>query len=148
MAFCQPTTVTPGTPSLSSGYTARLQRQAVQCDQARLLARLQGGTGECIPQATPGRGAVYASVLEVNAVNRCPPSAKDILAFPKVATLESVRIQNLIQANQLAEINPLNTSTRFSQYVRIVPNPPCVPTQMDTKPKPTFAPVCTPSRFF
>jgi hypothetical protein len=142
-------TVVPGTPTLSSGYTTRLAEDAVRCDQARLLARLQSVTGSpCQPQPTPGPGAAWASILELDASRGCPPPASvQLQTFPKVAVPESIRIQRLIQQNELCSTNPFNPNARFSQYVRFIPTP-CPVTPMPTIPRPTFRPGCTPSRFF
>lgn len=148
MARCSENAITPGTPTLSSGYTARLAAEANRCDQARILERLRGGTGGCLPQPTPGRGAVYASVKEQEAATRCQvPQAIQRATFPRVGVPESVRIQKLIfEAEQCAN-NQFNPATRFASYARVVPLP-CPVTPMNTTPKPTFRPGCPPSRFF
>lgn len=148
MATCSSTAITPGTPTNSSGYTERLAQQAVDCDRARILARLQGGVSGCLPEPTGGRGAVYASILELDAARGCPvPQTVETFKYPRVGVPESVRIQRVIQDVTLCATNPLNPTTRFSEYARVFPAP-CPVTPMNTTPKPTFRPGCTPSRFF
>lgn len=133
-----------GTPTISSGYTAQLTRQAIQCDRARLLQNLQ-----CINRPTPGRGAVYASVKEIEAARGCGPSqAVQAETFPKVAVPESVRIQQLQRDAELCANNPLSPTTRFSQYARVFPSVVCTPTPMPQHPKPTFWKECNPNRFY
>lgn len=146
-------TSNPGTATLSSGYTAALQRNAVLCDRARVLAKLQEQQGStCCPAPVSNKAAVYASVLEQKAATSCFPTAQEALQFPKVAVPESIRIQRVIQENALCSTNPLNPATRFSQYTRRVFPPPCPPIPVTERnanlPKPTFQPGCTPSRFY
>ena len=73
----------PGTANISSGYTSQLQYKAVSCDQARLLARLQGlnGSQRSIPSTS---WPPASSTLERKAQTGCP-SVTDVLAFPKTS---------------------------------------------------------------
>ena len=133
-----------GTPTLSSGYTDQLTKQAIQCDRARLLANLQ-----CCNTPTPGRGAVFASIKEIEASKGCGPNQRvQTLTYPKTATPESVRIQQLQRDAELCANNPLSPTTRFSQYSRVFPSVVCAPTPMPTRPAPTFWRECNPNRFY
>lgn len=137
---------TPGTPTLSSGYTAMRAANAIRCDQAQVLLRLQGG-GQCCQGPVNNKAALYASVLEQDHATRCQPSqVVQALTFPKRATTENVRIQKAT-TNAI-----LCGGVNKSLYRRFVPQAPCPPPTAEqlnsTAPKPTFAPGCTPSRFF
>ena len=133
-----------GTPTLSSGYTDQLTKQAIRCDQKRLLANLQ-----CCNTPTPGPGAVFASIKEIEAARGCGPNQRvQALTFPKTAVPESVRVQQLQRDAELCANDPLNPITRFSQYSRVFPSVVCTPTPMPTRPAPTFWRECNPNRFY
>jgi hypothetical protein len=140
---------TPGTPTLSSGYTAMRAANAIRCDQAQVLLSLQNRVGgdQCCRTPVNNKAALYASVLEQDHATRCQPSQVDqALMFPKRATTESIRIQKAT-TNAI-----LCGGVNNSLYRRFVPQAPCPPPTAEqlnsTTPKPTFAPGCTPSRFF
>lgn len=143
MSTCNGNSSSPGTPTLSSGYTAQLTRHAIQCDRARILANLQ-----CQPRPTPGPGAVYASVKEIEASVACGAPNGQVIQYKQVAVPESIRVQQLMRDAELCANNPLNPNTRFSQYARVFPSVVCVPTPMPTRPAPTFWRECTPNRFY
>ncbi len=161
---CSSTAVTPGTaqaclstqplvrtPTLSSGYTASLTAQAIRCDQARILAQLQG-KNFCPPPQTNNRVALYASILEQDAARGCPVSGPtQAFDYPRVGVPESVRIQRVQQTAFNCSVSQVNPETRFIQYKRYDPPAPCPgPTaeQLNsTAPKPTFF-SCQPSRIF
>lgn len=153
MACCDRTGGGPGTPTLSSGHTEQLARNAVRCDQARVLARLQGYNVCCSTPPRTNKAALYASVLEQDAATSCQPSP-DFQAkfFPKVGVPESIRIQRVQTATIECAYNPYNPETRFAQYQNLRVGAPCAPSPSElinsTNPKPTFLPGCTPSRFF
>jgi hypothetical protein len=147
MSCCDRTT--PGTPTLSSGYTAMKAANAIRADQAQILLRLQGrvGSDQSCPGPVSNKVAMYASVLEQDHATRCQPSqAVQALTFPKRASTESVRIQKTMTDAILCG------GVNNSLYRRFVPQAACPPPTAEqlnsTAPKPTFAPGCTPSRFF
>lgn len=150
MSCC--TTSSPGTPTFSSGYTARLAAAAKQADQARVLARLRATATDCCPTTPSNKAALYASVLEQDAATRCQPSpAEQALRFPRQGVPESVRIQRVITDTISCSVDPLDPNTRFSEYRPFLPPAPCpAPTAAQlnsTTPKPTFWPGCTPVRY-
>lgn len=136
--------------TLSSGYTDQLARDAVRCDQARILARLRNGAGACCKPTQSNKSAMYASVLTQDKATACQPTAEEQLRFPKVGVPESVRIQQLQQATLVCSDNQFNPETRYSIYRRFVPQAPCPPptaTQLNsTNPKPSYIPGCDPGR--
>lgn len=149
---CSPTNGIPGTPNISSGYTSQLVQQAFRCDQARVLAKLRTGGGNCCPPPSTNKSAVYASVLEQEAATRCQANqVKQVDTFPKVGVPESVRIQRVQSASLQCTFNQFDPTTRFAMYKRYQPPPPCPgPTAAQlnsTAPKPTFF-GCQPSRIF
>lgn len=126
----------PGTATISSGYTSRLQSNAAQCDQQRLLARLQG-TGPYCPPTKSNTWAPAASVNELKASTRCAVDPKVVLTFPKQAMLSSaytLAVQNdAIQAE----------CSRFSSYKRFFPDKCACPAPTITNtgvPKPSEPP--------
>jgi len=140
MSNCPPNIVTPGTPTSSGGRTLQLSAQAVQCDQARILYRLRGGTGQCIPGTGSNKVALYASVLEQDAATRCQTvpngsalgpdgtSTRTSLSliqtqsnFPKTGVPASIITQNIQNQVLLASVNQFNPTTRFASYVRNIP---------------------------
>jgi hypothetical protein len=144
----------PGT-NISSGHTNQITRRAIQCDQARILAKLQGNNSACCTQPPrTNKAALYASILTQDAVTACQPTPEQFSRFPKVGVPESVRIQKTQTAALECSVNPLDPNTRFSDYRRWVPNPPCVLTPAETYnarlPKPTYFGGCDPGlvKFF
>ena len=142
MSNCRPNSVTPGTPTSSSGHTSQLTKKAIQCDTARILYRLQGGTGQCMPSISPSGNAVNASILEQEASVRCTPVLnpgtsnnsgstetsttilQNQLEYPQSSVLSSVLTQNKIYEVTTASVNPFNADTRFSMYDRNIPTSP------------------------
>ena len=105
----------PGAGNLSSGYTSQIQSKAIHCDQARLLARLQG-YNDCCPRPIQSPSWPPASsTLERKSQSGCGIPT-DILAFPKKAILPSVYTLSLQTTANLY-------SERFSQYARVFPTP-------------------------
>ncbi len=151
MAVCPQTTVTPNFPTSSSGHTAQLAAAAVRCDTARILERLRGGGGAaCAPTPPNPRAAVYASVLEQDAATSCQITGPAALALPKRAMNASQLTLKRQQAVAVCANDQFNAATRFSSYVRVVPQAVCPPTPAEqlnsTAPKPTFY-GCQPSRY-
>jgi len=118
MSNCPPNIVTPGTPTSSGGRTNQLSVQAIQCDQARILYRLRGGTGQCIPGNGSNKAAVYASILEQKAATQCGEIVSDPSGVPA-----SIVTQNLQTQVLLASVNQFNPATRFASYARNIPLP-------------------------
>ena len=146
-------TTVRGTPTFSSGVTARRAEEARRCDQQAVLQRLRVGAAGCCPGTPSLKTAMYASVLEQDNATRCQPSVvTQANEFPKAGTTESVRLQNKVAALATCSSDPYNPNERYPWIRRFVPQAPCVgPTaeQLNsTAPKPTFAPGCQPSRFF
>jgi hypothetical protein len=161
---CISTTRTPGTPTSGSGYASRLAKNAVLCDQARLLYNLRnisGGNGCACTKPTSSKSAVYSSILEQEAANRCnglvsngqtsgssgtsATNTQNILNFPKTAVQQSVRIQQIIDLTNQNGRNPSDPNTRFSSYNRIIIPLPCpVPAEQlnSTLPKPSMSGPC------
>jgi hypothetical protein len=142
-----------GTPTFSSGLTARRAEEARRCDQQALLQRLRTGNAGCCPERPNPKSALYASVLEQDHATRCQPSpVTQADTFPRAGTTEAVRLQNTLATLATCSTNQTDPQTRYPYIRRFVPQAPCVgPTaeQLNsTTPKPTFAPGCTPSRFF
>jgi len=129
MASCRPTARTPGSPTSCSGYASRLAANAIRCDQARLLSRLQSG---CCGPSNPvsNKSALYASILEQDAAKGCQVlSARtssstaytaSVLALPTTGVPSSVLTQQIIQQTILNSTSPTNPSTRFSSYDRTI----------------------------
>jgi hypothetical protein len=142
-----------GTPTFSSGLTARRAEDARRCDQQTILQRIRNGSIQCPSNAQSSKSAVYASVLEQDHATRCQPSVvTQVDQFPKAGTTESVRLQNTVNAVFTCSEDPYDPNTRYPWIRRVVPQAICIgPTaeQLNsTTPKPTFAPGCQPSRFF
>jgi hypothetical protein len=153
MSCPENTNTVRGTPTFSSGLTARKAEEARRCDQQALLQRIRTGNAGCCPERPNPRSALYASVLEQDHATRCQPSnVTQADSFPKVGSTESVRLQNKVSALAACSSDPYDPSERYPWIRRFVPQAPCVgPTaeQLNsTAPKPTFAPGCQPSRFF
>jgi len=125
----------PGTASISSGYTSQLITNAIQCDQARVLARLQ--TSPCIPSVKSTSWAPASSVLERKAQTECGKPVEGV-SYPRIATTSGA--YTLSQQG-----NTLRCSEKF---FRFIPPKCCPPTPTNNPQKPTNQPGCTPSRFF
>jgi len=144
MSNCRPDIVTPGTPTSSGGRTSALSARAIRCDQARLLYKLQGGTGQCFPSSGSNRPALYASVLEQDAATQCGQGPTTVpngstlgpdgvsnktsvsvlkteLEYPKVGVPASIITQDIQQQVLLASVNQFNPVTRFAEYARNIP---------------------------
>ena len=125
--------------NISSGYTSRLQGQAINCDKARLLARLQN-VSPC-PMSFPSNSwAPASSVLERKIAQFCG-NATDVLINPKKATSSSVHTLSL----------QTNTILAGSTYIKA--DPPCSSLTVQTISKNPAIPAaslaeCQPSRFF
>jgi hypothetical protein len=152
MSCAEYSTTVRGTPTFSSGVTARRAEEARRCDQQAVLQRLRVGAADCCPERPNPRSAMYASVLEQDHATRCQPSAViQANEFPKAGTSESVRLQNKVAALATCSSTPYDPNERYPWIRRFVPQAPCIgPTaeQLNsTIPKPSFAD-CQPSRFF
>jgi hypothetical protein len=155
---CISTTRTPGTPTSGSGYASRLAKNAVQCDQARLLYNLRntfgvnGSSAACVIHTS--KSAAYSSILEQQTVNGCnrllnnqtsATKTQNILNLPKSAIPQSVRIQQIIDLTNQNGLNQSDPNTRFNSYTRIIIPLPCpVPTEQlnSTLPKPSMSGPC------
>lgn len=125
--------------NISSGYTSRLQGQAVNCDKVRLLARLQN-VEPCAMSFPSNSSAPASSVLERKVARACG-NANDVLINPKKATLSSVHTLSL----------QTNTILAGSTYIKA--DPPCSSVTVQTISRnPAIAAAslaeCQPSRFF
>lgn len=148
MSCCGENAITPGTPTLSSGYTAQKGAAAIRCDQAQLLQRLRGS---CCPTPQSNKVPIYSSVLTQDHATRCQPSPlEQALTFPKVGVTEGTRIQKTQTAVFECSLNQSNPATRYNYYPTFVPQAVCTPPTAEqlnsTTPKPTFWPGCTPQR--
>ena len=124
--------------SISSGYTSRLQANALVCDRARILARLQN-RGPCAqgPRST-GAGAP-SSVLEREAASGC--NGGDFFQKATTSGVHTLSVQNNV-------INCSNNSLNKNcgKYERSFP-PPC-PVETPKNPMVVSVSQCQPSRFF
>ena len=110
----------PGTATISSGYTSNLQSNAIRCDQARLLARLQNITPASCNFITPtinNSRAKTSGILETNAQKSCSLPT-DVLSYPKTAMTSSSYTLSLQNATLLQ-----SKTDRFAHYVRLFPAP-------------------------
>jgi len=154
MSSCNVAIITPGTATLSSGYTAKQTKKAILCDQARILASLQAGNYGCTKPPTSTRSAIYSSILTQDKGILCQASPQEIKSFPKAGTTESIRIQNLQQQTLLCSVDQYNPNTRYSVYRRFVPQAPCLGMTAEqlnsTMPKPSTKQDCNPgfNRYF
>lgn len=136
----------------SSGYTQRLIDNAMQCDQTRILARLQAqGVGCQNPLPTGALNAVNASVLELMRQQSCQISGTEAALLPKAGVPEGVRIQNRIDETIRCAQPTGPTPNRFlfhypAPVITVCP-PPTAEELNSTQP---MAPMigCQPSRFF
>jgi hypothetical protein len=136
----------PGTPTISSGYTAKKIEAARQCDQQRLLNKLRGESC-CAIKPNP-KSAIYSSILTQEKAIACQANQVDqAFQFPRVGVPESVRIQKKT-AEALECGDGGYKYGNYRRFVEIAPCPPPTAEQLNsTTPKPTFQPGCTPSRF-
>ena len=134
----------PGTASISSGYTSRLHSDAVRCDQARLLARLQTAEPYCLPTRSAG-SPTSSSVIDLKASKGCG-SAIDVLTFPKTAMKSSVH--TLAVQNNAINDSINCTSRRFNSYARVFPDISRCTAPININKIPNPPTVCQPSRFF
>ena len=124
--------------SLSSGYTATLRNNALNCDRERILARLQN-KGPCAAGAKSNGWAPSSSLLEETAALGC--SGGDFFRKATTSGVHTLSIQNnLITCPN----NSLNKNC--GKYERNFP----VPCPIIRTKNPTVVPVsrCQPSRFF
>lgn len=152
MSACINSTAIPGTPTLSSGLTAQRAREAMRCDQARVLAMLRADAGTCCRLPQTNKSAVYASVLEDDRATRCQPGpVVQAFDFPRAGTTESIRIQRTTTNTLRCSIDPRNPNTAISNVTRtVIPEvcPAMTAEQLNsTMPKPPIG-VCQPSRFY
>jgi len=124
--------------SISSGYTARLQANAVVCDRERILARLQNKS-PCIQGARSTGWAPASSVLEQKAALGC-----DGGEFFKKATTSGVH--TLSVQNNLIHCPNNSLNTNCGKYVRNFPVP--CPVIRTKNPIVVSVSQCQPSRFF
>ena len=124
--------------SISSGYTARLQANAIACDRERILARLQNKT-PCVQGPRSTRSAVPSSVLEQEAALGC--NGGDFFNIATTSGAYTLSVQtNAIQCSN----NSLNTVC--GKYVRSFPAP--CPVIRTNNPIVVSKSQCQPSRFF
>lgn len=123
--------------SISSGYTSRLQNQAINCDQARLLARLQNKT-PCPVSFPSNSWAPASSVLERKAAVPCG-DAMNVLTFPKKATSSSIYTKSL--QNKAILCQPVS-------YKRVFPAVCLLPPPINPAIPAVSLVECQPSRFF
>ena len=144
----------PGTPTFSSGLTARRAEDAKRCDQARVLAMLRSGSAAACCAAPPtNKSAIYSSILTQDKAIGCQANqVTQAFQFPRAGTTESIRLQNKVSALATCSTDPYDPQQRYPLLRRWVPQAPCPPPTAEqlnsTTPKPTFAPGCQPSRFF
>jgi len=152
MPCCERTAITPGTPTLSSGYTQQRALESRRCDQSRLLQTLRQGSSSCCASSIINKSAIYSSVLTLERTTACQTSpVVQAKTFPKVGTTESIRLQNKVSNLITCSINPDDPYNRLSPYRKFVEQAPCLPPTAEqlnsTTPKQTFT-VCQPSRFY
>jgi len=144
----------PGTPTFSSGLTARRTEDARRCDQARILAQIRSGAvANCCASPPTNKSAIYSSILTQDKAIGCQANqVSQAFQFPRAGTTESIRLQNKVSQLASCSTDPYDPQERYPLLRRFVPQAPCpAPTAQQlnsTTPKPTFAPGCQPSRFF
>jgi hypothetical protein len=142
---------TPGSPTSGTGYAVRLTQQAIRCDQARLLSRLQETYTCSVTQSN--KSAVYSSILEQEAATSCQGLSSgssalvtaNILASPGTSVPSSVLTQRIQQQTILnaTAATATNPAARFSMYDRTIVPLPCIPTYPNTAiPQPSKNPIC------
>lgn len=124
--------------SISSGYTSRLQANALVCDRARILARLQN-RGPCVQGPRSNGWAPASSVLEEKAALGCGGG----IFFNKATT--SGAYTRSIQ-NNLITCPESSLNKNCGKYNRFFP-PPC-PVETPKNPMVVSVSQCQPSRFF
>jgi len=124
--------------SISSGYTSRLQANAILCDRARILARLQN-KGPCEQGPKSNGWAPASSVLEEEASLGC--GAGNFFNKATTSGAHTLSVQNnLITCPE----NSLNKNC--GKYNRVFPAP--CPIQRTKNPIVVPVSKCQPSRFF
>jgi hypothetical protein len=128
----------------SSGYTQRLVNSARNCDQARVLARINNTPCSAVPRITLNKSQANSSgALELK--KQACSTAKlnnPNNGFPSVGTSEGARIQALIDKEVYNCTQGINTA-----FIRRVPaNTICAVTPVPVQANTPF--VCQPSRFF
>ena len=124
--------------SISSGYTARLQDNAIACDRARILARLQN-KGPCCQGARSTGVVPPSSVLEQEAALGCGSGE----FFKKATTSGAYTLS--VQNNVInCQTNSLNKNC--GKYERNFPVP--CPVIRTKNPIVVSISQCQPSRFF
>jgi hypothetical protein len=124
--------------SISSGYTSRLQTNAIACDRERILARLQNKE-PCSQSIRSNGWAPASSVLEQEAALGCNGGE-----FFKKATTSGA--YTLSVQNNLVNCPNNSFNKNCGKYIRNFPAPcPVIRTK-----NPTVVPIsqCQPSRFF
>jgi hypothetical protein len=124
--------------SISSGYTAQLHANAIACDRARILARLQT-RGPCVQGARSTGAAAPSSLLEREAASGC--NGGDFFQKATTSGVHTLSVQNNV-------INCPNNSlnTNCGKYVRSFPVP--CPVIRTKNPVIVSISQCQPSRFF
>jgi len=124
--------------SLSSGYTARLQNNAIACDRARMLERLQN-RGPCVPGPRSNGIVPSSSILEEAAARAC--KGGDFFNKATTSGVHTLSVQN----NTInCENNSLNKNC--GRYIRSFPDP--CPIIRTKNPSIVSVSQCQPSRFF
>lgn len=124
--------------SVSSGYTARLQNNALNCDRERVLARLQN-KGPCVQGPKSNGWAPVSSVLEDRASLGC--GGGDFFRKATTSGVHTLSIQNNLIT---CPTNSLNKNC--GKYVRSFPTP--CPIIRTKNPSIVSVSQCQPSRFF
>jgi hypothetical protein len=123
---------------ISSGYTARLQANAIICDRERVLARLQN-KGTCAQGARSTGVVPPSSVLEQSAAFGC-----DGGDFFKKATTSGAH--TLSVQNNLINCTNNSLNKNCGKYFRNFPAP--CPVIRTKNPVIVSVSQCQPSRFF
>jgi hypothetical protein len=124
--------------SVSSGYTARLQNNALNCDRERILARLQNSS-PCAPGPRSNGVVPSSSILEEAAALGCGDGE-----FFRKATTSGVHTLSIQNNLITCPTNSLNKNC--GKYVRSFPDP--CPIIRTKNPSIVSVSQCQPSRFF
>jgi hypothetical protein len=124
--------------SISSGYTAQLQTASLNCDRARILARLQNKS-PCVQGPRSTGVASPSSVLEKTVALGCDNSD-----FFRKATTSGVHTLSI--QNNLIECPNNSLNKNCGKYVRNFPAP--CPVIRTKNPIVVSVSQCQPSRFF
>jgi len=112
--------------NFSSGYTSKLNSDAIRCSLPGLLGRAYNGSC-CVKNDISGAQpvALYPSVLLSKKV--CPsPTPAEFALYPKIAIPCSARTQSLQDITAKCAVLP-DPSSRFARYNRYEPPVPCQP---------------------